>query len=298
MSPSRFLVTGAAGFLGSTVLRALAGRHELIGTIHEKTIESAGAPLVPLVPLDVDDAAAFRQLVTETRPRAVLHLAALTSVDQGEREPERFARGNREATGRLAGVCADLGVRLVYVSTDLVYGRGAGPHREDDVPEPLSVYARTKLEGEDAVRRAGGDYAICRLANLFGPSGPTSRCFADWMRERLAAGLDVPLYRDQVRSFLYAEDAARALAEVAEKAPSGETYNLGGPRPMDRFAFGRLYVEAFGLDGSRLRPISIADDGLGHLRGADCSMDVTKVAALLGFAPRAPREALADWAGR
>ena len=294
MAAPRLLVTGAAGFLGWTALRVLAGRYEVIGTVHERMIDAAG---VPLVRVDVTDAAAFRRLLAETRPRAVLHLAALTSVDQGEREPERFAEVNREVTGRIARVCADLGVRLVYASTDLVYGRGPGSHREDEVASPLSVYARTKLEGEEAVRRAAGDFAICRLANMYGPSGPANRCFADWMRGLLDAGREVPLYRDQFRSFLYAPDAARALAEVAENAPSGETYNLGGPERMDRLAFGRLFAEAFGLDASLLRPISIADDGLGLLRGADCSLDVAKAGALLGSPPRAPREALADWAG-
>jgi dTDP-4-dehydrorhamnose reductase len=144
------------------------------------------------------------------------------------------------------------------------------------------------------VREAGG--VVCRVANLYGPSGKANRCFADWMRERLAAGREVPLYRDQFRSFLHAEDAARALAALAEVGAPGEVYNVGGPERMDRLAFGRLFAEAFGWDAALLKPISIADDGLGALRGADCGLDVTKASAALPFRLRSPREALADWA--
>ena len=296
MTISRILVTGASGFLGAGVLRTLAGTMDLTGVYHAHPLEVPGARLVCC---DITDAGALDSLLDEARPEVVLHLAAFTRVDEGEGARERVARVNEEATGRLAALCAERGVRLLYVSTDLVYGAGEGPHGEDGEAAPLSHYARTKLEGERLVREAGGDFVICRTAILYGPAGPASHSFSDWLHQRFGAGETVPLYRDQYRSFLYTVDAALALAEIAERAPSGWTVNVGGPKRMDRLTFGEAFARAFGYDASLIRPISIHEDGRGRLRGPDCSLDTSRLCALVTRPPRPVDEALAHWrAGR
>ena len=293
MAIERILVTGATGFLGWNVLRALSARYRVLGGWFSRRYRQPG---VRMIQLDVTDPVGVLSVLDRDRPDAVFHLAAMTNVDTGEDAEDLLAEVNVDGTGHIADACAKRGIRLIFTSTDLVYGNGAGPHAEDEPPAPRSAYAASKVRAERRVAESGADHVVCRTALLYGPAGPHSRSFADWLHEGFAEGRTVPLYRDQYRSFLYAEDAARALADTAERAPSGSLFNLGGPSRMSRVEFGTLFARAFGYDERLIRPISMNDDGQGHLRGPDCSLDVSKLAALTTAPPRAPAEALADWA--
>src|SRR5581483_5276147 len=100
--------------------------------------------------LDVTDQRAVTAALAASRPAVVIHAAAMADVDACEREPERAEAVNARGTAHVADACASLGARLIYVSTDYVFDGEAGPYREDDPPQPLSVYGRTKLAGERA----------------------------------------------------------------------------------------------------------------------------------------------------
>lgn len=158
MSAARWLVTGAGGQLGRTAL-ALAPRHG---------VEATG---VTRAELDVADEAAVRAALERVRPDVVLNCAAFTAVDRCETEPEPARRANALAPGVLARACQGR-ARLVHISTDYVFdGRASTPVPEDAPTAPLSAYGRTKLEGEQAVRAAGGEHLVVRTQWVFGP-GP------------------------------------------------------------------------------------------------------------------------------
>lgn len=145
-------------------------------------------------------------------PDAVIHAAAFTDVDRCEQEPELARQVNAEATARLARACARRGVPLVYVSTDYVFsGRRWAPYRCDDPPDPLSVYGWTKLEGEKAVREAGGPFAVVRTAWVYSTRG---RNFPLALLDAAAQGRPLSVVTDQVGSPTYARDLARALMKL------------------------------------------------------------------------------------
>ena len=133
------------------------------------------------------------------------------------------------------------------------------------------------------------------MANMYGPDNGVNRCFATWMRERFEQRVAVPLYGDQFRSFLWVGDAVKALLELAGRCAGGEIYNLGGTERASRVEFGVAFARAFGFDQGLIQPISINDDGLGHLRGADGSLDVGKVQGALSFRLKGIRGGLAAW---
>lgn len=294
MNDKKILVTGAGGFLGSCMMRTLAESWEMIGTYHRQPLSYPGAQMVDL---EITDFAALASLLDEQRPRAVIHLAALTNVDQGQSATGRMEQVNVRATGELARLCKQREIRLVYASTDLVYGQGDGPHIETETVTPLSHYARTKYEGEERLIETGGDFVICRIANMYGPPGPTSNSFSDWLTAGFTGGKKLPLYHDQFRSFLNTFDAARVLAELIEKAPAGEVYNLGGPQRLSRVEFGKLFAEVFGYDAGLIEPTSLADDDKGMLRGFDCSLDLTKLTDLIDYRLHSVKDALVHWTG-
>jgi dTDP-4-dehydrorhamnose reductase len=240
----RVLLTGASGFVGGHVLRALEGRHE---------VALAGRGVV-------DDLA-------RAAPEVVLHLAALTDADLCEREPERAVEVNASLTARIASFCSARGSRLIYLSTDLVFDGERAPYSETDEPRPLSVYGRTKLAGERA-----GVTTVVRLALAYGPraSAAARPSFIERVVERASRGEKVPLYADELRTPIHVEDAARALILLAEDPTPPALVHLGGPESVSRFEMGRRALAAFDLPAELAEPRS----RLEH-RGAPRPKDVS-----------------------
>jgi len=122
------------------------------------------------------------------------------------------------------------------------------------------------------------------MALLYGPPAGFPGGFAGWMRARLEAGQEVPLYTDQFRTLVYVGDVARSLRLLIEKQPAHGLYHLGGAERLSRWEFGQKYVEVFGYDPRLLRPtVSRAVGGMA--RGLDCSLDSGRFAGEFGFRP-------------
>jgi dTDP-4-dehydrorhamnose reductase len=155
MAQARWLVTGAGGQLG----RAALSLAPVLGL---------AATGVTRAELDVADADAVKRTLDRTQPDVVLNCAAFTAVDRCETEPEVAERANALAPRLLADACRG-GPLLVHLSTDYVFdGRASQPIAEDAPTRPLSVYGRTKLRGEEAIRAAGGEHLIVRTQWVFG----------------------------------------------------------------------------------------------------------------------------------
>ena len=130
-----YLVTGAEGQLGRAVLSAARSRGS--------TVLGSNLPEVP-----VEDAPTLRRWILQSRPRFVVHCAALTDVDGCERDPVRAETVNGQGTANTVAACREAGAGLVYISTDFVFdGRASEPYREDHPVSPISAYGRSKLSG-------------------------------------------------------------------------------------------------------------------------------------------------------
>jgi dTDP-4-dehydrorhamnose reductase len=153
----RVLITGAGGQLGRDLQAALAG-HEL-------------RPL-SRAELDVTDAAAIEHAVSSFRPEIVVHSAALTDTTRCEREPDVAFAVNAEGARNVAAACARAGAAMVYISSNEVFdGAKHVPYREDDEPNAINAYGRSKLAGERLVRETLAELSIVRTAWLYGLGG-------------------------------------------------------------------------------------------------------------------------------
>jgi dTDP-4-dehydrorhamnose reductase len=196
----RLLVTGAGGMLGQDLVHAA---------------RAAGHDPVALsrADLDVTDPAAVAAAVAHGSPDAIVNCAAWTDVDGAEAERAAASAVNGAGAGHVAAAAADAGAPLVHVSTDYVFdGRAREPYRESAPTGPLSAYGATKLEGEQAVERAGGEHTIARSSWLFGAGGPN---FVETML-RLGAHGEVLVVHDQVGSPTYTWHLAYGIVRLIE----------------------------------------------------------------------------------
>jgi dTDP-4-dehydrorhamnose reductase len=204
---SRWLVTGAAGQLGQSVL-ALAAEYEIEASAY------------PRAELDIGDAAAVARSIEETCPDVVLNCAAYTKVDLCEAQPDEAARANELGPRLLAEACK-AGPLLVHMSTDYIFdGETSRPLLEDAPANPLGVYGRSKLGGEEAVRASGADYLIVRSQWLFGP-GPN---FVRMIVDRAAEGRELRVVEDQVGRPTWTRPLAAAIFQAVKRGARQELH--------------------------------------------------------------------------
>ena len=224
----KIMVTGAAGQLGRSLPKALSG--------HELTTLERGA-------LDIACLDDVRSAIRAQQPAVVVNAAAYNEVDRAESEPEAAFRGNQLGPRNLALATAETGAALVHVSSDYVFdGSADAPYDEDAATNPLSVYGKSKLAGEKAVREANPRHYLVRSAWVFAAQG---RNFCNTIR-RLAEAGPVRVVTDQRGSPTYAPHLARAIAALIGTGAFG-TYHLAGRGGTSWFELTRALFERLGI---------------------------------------------------
>ncbi len=212
----RILLTGRNGQVGWELERSLAPLGEVVATDHAT--------------LDLADPDAIRRVTREVKPAVIVNAGAYTAVDKAESEPELAMRINGVAPGILAEEAKRLGALLVHYSTDYVFdGTKREPYTEEDVPNPINVYGRSKLEGERAVAAAGGRWLVLRTSWVYAARG------TNFLRTMLRLAREREVLRvvdDQLGAPTWARNIADATAHLVA-ATSGPgavaavgTYNL------------------------------------------------------------------------
>lgn len=224
----KVFVTGVGGQLGYDVMNKLKKRgHEAVGTDILDSVPQDHE----YIKLDITDKDAVTKAIADIKPDAVIHCAAWTAVDAAEDEENRdkvFAI-NAEGPRNIAQACKAVDCKMIQISTDYVFdGQGERPWEPDDKNyAPLSVYGKSKLEGELAVAETLEKYYIVRIAWVFGVNGK------NFIKTMLNVGKKYPEVRvvsDQIGTPTYTYDLARLLVDMAETDKYGYYHatNEGG----------------------------------------------------------------------
>ncbi len=262
MSPgsvSRLLVVGGNGLLGQYVCDEAHRRgHEIVATTRGPAPSKPG---VSWKELDLRDRDAIRAVVREAAADLVLNAAALTDVDGCEDRPDEALAVNALGPETLAQACAAGGSRLVHVSTDYVFD-GTGPATETTEPKPLGAYGRTKLEGERRVLAASPSALILRMSGVFGWNRVSAKTNSvTWILKMIEAGQEVRLFRDQRITPTYAKTGAEAALDLAELKVRG-IFHVASRDCLSRLEMGEAVVEAFGIPGTKLVPVTMGSIAL------------------------------------
>lgn len=297
ISTKPYLVTGAAGFIGSHSVDCLLQQgHRVIGADNlrsghlENLAAAQASPHFEFVRADVSDEAIMRRLFAEYRFAGVLHLAALVSVPESFQYPALNYQLNLAACEALARLCIDYDCkRLVFASSAAVYGdRAELPNRESALPRPCSPYAAAKLAAEALLQGYGISYGlepVClRYFNVYGlrqdPGSPYSGVLSIF-KDRFQAGLPVTVYGDgeQTRDFIAVRDVAAINSHVltaAAVAGSGP-YNVCTGRAVSLNHVLTLYRQAF----PDAPPVQYAPARIGDIRHS--IGDMSKLNSELGL---------------
>ena len=229
---------------------------------------------------DLAEAGAAQRLLDQAQPDWVINCAALANVDQCEASPDRARQLNSELPGKLAQYVARGGARLIHVSTDAVFDGQRGDYTEEDQPNPLSVYARTKLEGERVAAQAHPETIIARV-NMFGWSLSGKRSLAEFFFYNLQSGHPIKGFTDVYFCPLLVNDLAQLFFQMLEASLNG-LYHVVSRDCVSKYDFGVAIARQFGFDPALIAPSSVADAGLQAPRSPKLTLRSDKLTAALG----------------
>lgn len=271
----RIWVTGSSGLIGSYILRVCP---ELIP-------QGLVIPL-PRCRVDLTKEGEVRDAFEQDRPTAIIHCAAMSRSPACQADPQGAQRVNVQATKNLAQLASE--IPFIHFSTDLVFDGKRGNYKEEDSPNPLGVYAETKLQAEQAVL-ANPKHTVLRTSLNAGRSATGDRSFVEDMELQWRQGRVLNLFKDEFRCPIPAEQTARAACLLLQQRATG-IYHVAGAERLSRYQIGLLVAEMLGIPSTLIRGGTLMDY-CGAPRAADTSLSSTKFETLANFA--LPR--FSDW---
>lgn len=263
----RVLVTGAKGQLGYDVVKELEKRgYKALGVDREE--------------MDLTSTQQIKDYIKNSNPEAIIHCGAYTLVDKAEEEKELCKRINSISTKEIANCSKVLDIPMIYISTDYVFdGTKDGEYTEDDLPNPINVYGKTKCEGEVYVQEILEKYYIVRISWVFGENGNN---FVDTILRLSKKRESLSVINDQVGSPTYTKDLAPLLVDMLETNKYG-IYHATNEGYCTWYEFAREIFKIANVD-VKLKKINTCEYSTKARRPLNSKMSKEKLKNM-GFTP-------------
>jgi dTDP-4-dehydrorhamnose reductase len=239
----KLLVFGGGGFVGGNLCSLALGEGWEVH-VADATVRDA-LPGASWHAVDITRAEKVRALVSDVRPQAVVDLAAVADVDRAEREKDLARAINVDAARVIAAACAGAGARCIYFSSDAVFAGTAERYAEEDAPDPVNWYGRTKADGEQAVREACPRAVIVRISLVLGFPVTDGNSFLAGLEQKLAAGAPVACPTEEIRTPIDVLTLCACVLELCRPGFEGAIH-LGATDSVDRFTLTRRAASLMG----------------------------------------------------
>ena len=279
----KILITGAFGQLGTSLCEVLSNK-SILATGRVMTLTEK----YHCMELDITNQENVKELIRNYKPDIIIHLAAMTDVDGCEKNPETAFEINVGATENLL---KNFNGKFIYVSTDYVFDGEEGPYYEDDKVNPVSVYGRTKLYGENLVQESDLEWIILRSNIIFSYNDRTKASFVNWVVDSLKKKQMITVVNDQWNNPTWTNDLANVMSMMIEKNICG-IYHYGGGDFLNRYEFAKMIASAFSLDRELIKPITTPELNWLAQRPLKSGLYTNKIELDLGIEPLPIQKAL------
>jgi dTDP-4-dehydrorhamnose reductase len=277
----------------------LIGCNGQVGTQLKKTLQPCSNLIAVARPvIELAQPETIKDLIKQHQPEIIINAAAYTSVDKAESEPELANKINAIASKVLAQEAEKLGALLIHISTDYVFdGKSSSPYQENDSTNPLSVYGKTKLAAEQAIRSNCSNHLILRTAWVYGTAGKSN--FVKTMLRLGAEKTELKIVADQVGSPTRAKHIAQTIALLISNSCKSGTYHYTNSGVASWYDFAvAIFEEArlldFPLKIERVIPITTSEYPTAATRPSYSVLNCSKISALIESYPPHWRQSLRE----
>ncbi len=275
----KILIIGGSGLVGSTLVQYAMPHYDLHVTVNKNKIALTNTHVTKIDLLE--NRLAIINLIKTSNPDIVINTAAHSSVDLCETNPELANLLHVDITRDIATICRDIGSKLIHFSTDAVFdGKLNRKYTEQDVPNPINHYGKTRLAAESIVKEASNLNVILRTSVIYGWH-ERSR-FTNWIIQTLRDNKMVDPFVDQYNTPTLVDDLAKSILRIIEMSISG-LYHAVGKTCLSRYEFALRLAEQFGFDKNLIKPVISYEKKQAAPRPPKTCLDANKLEKIIGY---------------
>lgn len=300
----KILITGANGFLGYYLVEKLLQKEfSVIATGKGECRLPAPFRLPPkgeatttqsqvidkqnnfiYCPMDFTDPFEVHDVFKQFQPEVVIHAGAMSKPDECELNQWDCYMTNVEGTLSVLLNAAEYKCHYIFLSTDFIFDGEKGMYKEDDEPNPVNFYGKTKLEAEDAVKEYEYDWTIVRTVLVYGKPYSGRENILSVVKDKLEKGEEHKVFDDQVRTPTYVEDLAAGIISVIEKRATG-VFHLSGKNVLTPYQMACMAADHLHLNRSLIKKVTASEFSQAAKRPLKTGFNIEKARKELEFEP-------------
>ena len=286
MEIKKILVTGSAGLIGTQIVKDLLDNHKQVYSCYNKTKPELGI----ITHLDLTKKDDIVNTMNRIKPDVVIHLGAMTDVELCETETELAKKINTDATEILALESEKHNTFFVYMSTDYVFDGKVGMKKENDEPNPINFYGKSKLDGERVFKKITTPNVIVRTSTPFGLHSKKIS-FPIWVKKNLELEKEISVVVNQYTSPSYVPNISKMIIEIIERKITG-IIHLAGATKISRYDFAVQISKIINVNKQFLKLTKMDQMDWKAQRPADSSLSVSKANKILKNKPEKIEDSL------